>query len=263
MIMKMLNYGKTLQALLLADFVIFKKEYLNKIINVMIVTSTQILVTVHILPYFGLRPDFGLFMLGAWLSSYPLWEGYPMIANLISDISGEKKITYELLLPIPSSIVFLRLIISFALQSIATSILIIPLGKLFLPVQFDFSNVSWIACIVMFFVNSIFIGSFSIFVVSMIRHISSLEAAWQRFIFPLWFLGGFEFSWVAFHAIFPKASYLLLFNPIIYSNEGFRHALLQDESFIPTKICVIVLFLFASFFAIVGFKRLKKRLDFI
>jgi hypothetical protein len=230
---------------------------------VIVVTATQIFVTVYILPYFGLNADYGAFMIGAWLSSFPLWECYSFIANLISDLSGEKKISYELLLPIPTSIVFVRMIISFSLQSIAASFLIIPLAKLFLPNQFDLSHVSWITCALMFFANSIFIGAFGIFIVSMIKHILQLESAWQRFIFPLWFLGGFQFSWASLHVIFPRASYLELLNPIIYTTEGFRHALLQDPTFISAKICIVVLLLFASIFSYIGFKRIQKRLDFI
>lgn len=263
MIKNIINYWITIKALLLADYIIFKKEYVNKIINVVIVTMTQLIVTVYILPYFGLQSDYGAFMVGGALASYPLWESYPLVAGLISDLDGEKRLNYELLLPVPSYLIFLKIIVSFTLQSITSSFLIIPISKIFVMDQLQFHDVSWISLICMFFANNFFVGCFAIFVASTIRHISQLEAAWQRYIFPIWFLGGFQFSWTALHTIFPRASYLELLNPIIYTNEGFRSALLSDPTYIATYICIPLLYFFAFMFIHWGIRNLRKRLDFI
>ena len=258
-----INYWITVKAMLLADYVIFKKEYVNKVINVIVVTMTQIIVTIHILPYFGLQSDYGAFMVGGFIASYPLWESYPLIAGLISDLDGEKRLTYELLLPVPSYLIFLKLIISFTLQSIASSFLILPISKVFIMQQLQLQHISWLSLILMFFANNFFVGAFAIFIASTIKHILQLEAAWQRYIFPIWFLGGFQFSWTALHTIFPRASYLELLNPIIYTNEGFRSALLSDSTYIAAYICIPLLYFFAFTFMYCGIRNLRKRLDFI
>lgn len=132
MITTLTNYWITVKALLLADFAIFKKECINKVINVVIITMTQIVVTVYILPYFGLAADFGAFMIGGFVAAYPLWEAYPVVANLIGDIEGEKRLTYELLLPVPSYLIFFKMMLSFTFQSIVSSFLIIPISKFLL-----------------------------------------------------------------------------------------------------------------------------------
>jgi len=263
MIKNALNYWITIKALLLADYVIFKKDYINKVINVVVITMTQIVVTVYILPYFGLQSDFGAFMIGGFIAAYPLWETYPLVAGLTSDLDSEKRLTYELLLPVPSFLIFFKMILSFTLQSIASSFLIIPISKFFVMQEFQLQNVSWLALGMMFFANSFFMGAFGILIASLIKHISQLETAWQRYIFPLWFLGGFQFSWTALHTIFPRASYLELLNPILYTNEGFRSALLSDPTYIAAYLCVPILYFFAFTFMLWGIKNLRKRIDFI
>src|SRR5690348_9066554 len=191
MMQKLKNYSQTIFALLSADFAIFKNEYKDKLINIAIITHVQIVVTLYIMPYFGLKSDFTAFMVGSWLASAVLFEGYSFIATLVSDLSSEKKITYELLLPIPSWLVFVKLVTSFALQSIASSIIILPIAKLFLGNQLSLAHISPINLILMFFVNAFFIGAFCLALSSIIEHMGQMETAWVRFLFPLWFLGGF------------------------------------------------------------------------
>jgi len=245
------------------DYVIYKKEYFKKVMNVLVITTTQLIVTAYIMPYFGLQSNFGVFMIGGFIASYPFWKSYSLVAELVSDLEKERRLMYELLLPVPSYLIFLKIIISFTLQSIASSIFIIPIAKIFVVDQFNLTNISWVSLIMMFFANGFFAGAFAIFIASTIKYVLQLEEAWQRYIFPLWLLGGFEFSWVALHTIFPYASYLELLNPILYTNEGFRSALLADPTYIAANICIPILYFFAFIFLFLGIKKLKTRLDFI
>jgi hypothetical protein len=263
MMQRLKNYGETIFALLCAEFAIFRNEYKDKLINITIIAITQILVTLHIMPYFGLKSDFTAFMVGSWLASAALFEGYSFIATLVSDLSSEKKITYELLLPIPSWLIFIKMVTSFALQSIASSIIILPIAKLFLGNQLALSQISPLSLIAMFFVNSFFIGSLCLALASAIHHMGQMETAWVRFLFPLWFLGGFQFSFHALRTIFPRASYFFLANPILYTNEGFRSALLSHPEFIAVSTCVPILLTFTVILGIFGIKKLKTRLDFV
>lgn len=263
MIQNAMNYWSTIKALLFMDYTIYKKEYFKKVINVLVITTTQLIVTAHIMPYFGLQSNFGVFMIGGFIASYAFWKSYSLVAELVSDLEKEKRLTYELLLPVPSYLIFLKIIISFTLQSIASSIFIIPIAKFFVVDQFNLADISWTSLIMMFFANGFFAGAFAIFIASTIRYVTQLEEVWQRYIFPFWLLGGFEFSWEALHTIFPRASYLELLNPILYTNEGFRSALLADQTYISTWICVPILYFFSFAFLFLGIRNLKKRLDFI
>ena len=89
------------------------------------------------------------------------------------------------------------------------------------------------------------------------------DILWVRIVFPLWFLGGFEFSWNSVHLIAPKLSYLLLLNPIIYMTEGVRAALLGQDGMISFWICCLVLSVMFVGVGYWSFKALKKRLDFV
>lgn len=261
MIAKLYSYSKTVSALLEREFTVFKKDYSDNVIDIIIATSVQMIITIYILPYFGLSVDYGAFMLGGFVASSTFWQLYPFVAPLVADISGERTITYELMLPIPTWLVFFRMMLSFLIRITLVSIFVIPLGKLFLGDQFILSQISIVKTITLFLVGSLFVSAFGIFNVSVIYHMGQLSRAWSRFIFPLWMLGGFNFSWLSMNAMLPIFSYFALLNPMIYFHEGFRGALLGPQGFIPIWICVAMLVLFTFFFAYIGITRIKKRLD--
>lgn len=250
-------------ALICRELVVFKADFLNNIFDTIIATSVQMIVFIYILPYFGLPSNFGAFMFGGFIASSIFWQLYSFVAPLVADISGEKKVTYELMLPIPTWLVFFRMMLSFMIQAISISLIIIPVGKLFLGSQFSLENISIYKTIVMFIVGSLFVASFGISMVSIIHHMGQLARVWNRFIFPLWMLGGFNFSWLSMYAMIPLISYAALLNPMIYVHEGFRGAILGETGFIPVIICVPVLVGFSLLFSWVGIGKIKRKLDCI
>lgn len=261
MIKKIHSYCKTMWALIFRELVVFKSDFWGTVLDGVIATSVQMIVTIYILPYFGLQANFGAFMLGGFVASSIFWRLYSFSAPLIADITGERKITYELMLPIPTGLVFLRMMISFMLQAVSTSCVIIPLGKLFLGNQFDLTNISIFKTIVMFIAGSFFVSSFGIFIVSIIHHMGQISSVWTRFLFPLWMLGGFNFSWQSMNTMIPIISYITLLNPMIYFHEGFRGAILGESGFISVIICVPILIGFSILFSLVGIGKIKKKLD--
>ena len=90
-----------------------------------------------------------------------------------------------------------------------------------------------------------------------------LENAFMRIVYPLWFLGGFQFSWKVLHDCSPTLATLNLLNPYVYSMESMRAAALGQHDYLPFWYCIGALVLFTIMFASWGIIRLKKRLDFI
>jgi len=260
---KIYSYSKTILALILRDIFIFKANFLNNVIDIIIATSAQIIVFIYILPYFGLQADFGTFMLGGFVASSTFWQLYSFSAPLIADISGERKVSYELMLPIPAWLVFFRMMLSFMVQTISTTIFIIPLGKIFLRDQFNLAHISIVKTAIMFIMGSLFVASFGIIIVSVVHHMSQISRVWTRFLSPLWMLGGYNFSWLSMYNMIPNIAYFALLNPMIYVHEGFRAALLGQTGFIEVWICVPILIIFSLLFSWVGICKIKKRLDCI
>jgi len=257
------NYAITFKALLYADLIVFKKEILNKIIDNAIVVVINLLVMGFILQRFGLQSNFGLMMVGGLIPMTLLFYAYPFVFTTVGDIEGPRTISYYLTLPIPSGLILLKNACSIALQGFMLIATIIPLAKLVLGSQLDLTAISWGWLLIMSALSSFFFGVFSLWVISMIKNMSMLSSVFSRFIFPLWMLGGFQFSWQSIHLTYPWFSYIALLNPFIYTTEGIRASIIGQEEFLPFWSCVVAIIFFTVCFWCITYKRLKKRLDFV
>jgi len=109
----------------------------------------------------------------------------------------------------------------------------------------------------------LFVGAFSMFIVSIIKDMNHTNQIGVRFMFPLWFLGGSQFSWLTLHKFVPKVSYVALANPLIYAHEASRVAILGQKGYIPFWTCIGMLLLFTFLFGWLGIRKMKKRLDYV
>jgi ABC-type multidrug transport system permease subunit len=92
---------------------------------------------------------------------------------------------------------------------------------------------------------------------------SELGTVWSRMIFPMWFMGGFQFSWFAFYKVFPTMAIISLCNPMIYLTEMTRVAISGQEGYINFWLCVLAAIGFAALFMFLALYRLKKKLDYV
>lgn len=99
--MNSLSYLKICKDLVHADLLVFKQTLFDKFIDVAIWVILTMLVTIYIMPYFGLH-DFGVFQLGGILAAVGLFELYAGAIELVSDFEGNRIIDYNLTLPLPS-----------------------------------------------------------------------------------------------------------------------------------------------------------------
>jgi len=144
------------------------------------------------------------------------------------------------------------------------SILVFPVGKLLLWNQFSLEHFSFVKFYFLLLVASLFLGFFSIFIVSITKDMySGLDNIWTRILFPMWFLGGFQFTWKTVYHISPPLAYINLLNPLTYALEGGRAAALDPAQSLPYWLCIGALMLFTILFGYLGIQNLKKRLDCI
>ena len=100
-------------------------------------------------------------------------------------------------------------------------------------------------------------------IASFVKNLAAIEHVWLRFILPLWFFGGTQFSWQTIYNIAPYIGYLTLLDPLVYVMEGMRAAVLGQEGNLPFWLCVAVLWVLTVVFGWWAIKRLKTRLDFV
>lgn len=261
--MNKMYYIYTCWHLLCADLSILKKNLVDKLIDVAIWTVLTLFVTGYIMPYFGLSGNFGPFQLGGVIAAVGCFELYGQVVELLTDFNGDRIISYYLTLPIPAWMVLMSKALYFACTNFILSLAMFPLGKICLWNRLDLINVSYVKLVAILFVQSFFYSFCSFWCTSVIADISKIGSVWSRFIFPLWFMGGFQFSWYALHSFVPLIAYVDLINPMIYITEGTRAALLGQEEYLSYGLCFLMIILFSVLFMVIALGKLKKRLDFI
>ena len=261
--MNMPSYYHCAKTLLLTDYKVLRRTIAHKIINLGIRTVCYIFVNAYLLTQFGVTKTFGVMTLGAILAVTGIFEGYNCIATVVSDLESDKITYYYATLPLPSWVVFLRLIISNAVLFMILSVAALPMGKLLLWDTLNLCTINWLHLAITIVVANLFYGALVLFAASCAKGIEALDNAWARLMFPIWFLGGFNFSWHSLYNTSPSLAMLDLLNPVIYITECYRSSLLGPEGWLPFWNCIGMIILLTVITGWVGIKRLTRQCDFI
>jgi len=256
-------YFNICKNLILSDLIILKRLFVNKFIDKSIWIFSTMFVTAYIMPYFGLVNNFGLFQFGGIITTVGLFELYASVVELVADFEGDRIIDYTLTLPIPSWLAIISKSIYYFILYFALTVSVLPLGKLLLWNQLDLTQINYLKLLLAIFFQSMFYACFVILVSSVINSMSKLGIVWSRFISPMWFLGGFQFSWIALYNGFPIFAWISLLNPMIYITESTRVALIGQADYLNFWLCLVVIFSLSVVCLAIGLNNLKKRLDFI
>ena len=242
---------------------IARKGLWDQIINLYIWTSITLVIMGYIMQNFGLASGYGVFQFASIVAVVGLFEVYNSATKTIMDIGGDRSISYYLTLPAKPATVLLSMACSYGLVSMFLTAVLLPFGSLVLYNSFDISTISWVNFIIMAILANSF---FAIFTIAMIAHvgtISKMRNIWMRFIWPLWFLGCYQFSWKALYVVSAPCAYLALCNPITFVTEGMRGALLGSAAFLPWGLCCGALCCYIMIFWSYAYYKMKRLLDFV
>lgn len=251
---------KVFQQLLYRDLYIFRQHFFHrlKISCYWVLIST--FVTNLFLPAMGLH-NFGPFILISSAISYGFFTSIQNTINLIEDITSDQAILYELSLPISQWAIFFKFAVSNMIQGLAISMSMVPFGLIILWNLYAFHDFSWFKFITIFIIANIFYGSFSLILAAFLKNIGEIDNIWLRIIFPLWYLGCYQFPWKTLYKISPVLAYLDFLNPLTFIMEGGRSATIDSINSLPFSICCIMILLYAAISCYVGIFWMKKRLD--
>lgn len=261
--MQLPSYLAVCIELIRTDLLIFKNDLRSRCIDLVIWVSLQLGIITYVMPYFGLSQGFGTFQFGSVLAATALFELYGNVVNIISDFQSNRIIDYQLTLPVSSRAVLVSRMIAYAISYITITVIMLPVGKMLLWYQFDLTHVSWLKLALAITAQGLFYASFVFFPASLVLNLSQMRTVWSRFIFPMWFLGGFQFSWKALHSVLPAAAYAVLLNPLMYITESMRCALIGQEGFINFWVCIAAIVSFSALFMVLSLHFLQKRLDYV
>ncbi len=249
--------------LLRTDLEIFTQTIWDKLIDLFIWIVTMVLVTTYLMPAFGLAADYTGFLVASLVVSAGLFELYASVTNLISDFEGGDITSYYLTLPMPSYLVFIEKMVYYTINTATMGILVLPISKLLAWNSLDLSKLSYGKFLLILMLSNVFYAAFTLWVTSRVKGMEQIGSVWMRFVYPLWFLGGFQYSWKVLYLFSPMLAYISLINPMIYVMEGARAAVLGQEGSLNYWVCVVMLFLFTILCTWHGLKRLRKQLDYI
>jgi ABC-type polysaccharide/polyol phosphate export permease len=250
--------------LLFRSIAIYNKQLIDRSIDAVVWIATTLIIAEYVMPLFGINDkQYGTFIL---IGNFAIWGLFEMLTSVgifLGDIQGDKSISYYMSLPLPSYIIFIEQSFASAYRSMTSSILILPIGKLILGTDFIISTINWPKFIFACFMINIFYGFFTIFLASYCDNLSNLTMIRSRIIFPLWFLGCFQFQWGMLYKVLPFLAYIDLGNPLTFILEGIRSSTLGPEKYLPFWICMGMLIFFSILFGYLGIQKLKQRLDCI
>lgn len=241
----------------------YKKQFISDVINKTVWTICALVTAAYVWPKVGMSGNFGVFMAIGMIVSSAFWDVWGLSVQYVSDITGERVVDYYITLPIPTWLYFGTQITFYTCRSLVPSLIIMLLSKLILFSTFDLSIVCWWQAAIIIMLSTIFCSTFSLFVTSLVRDMDSVDNISMRFLLPMWFFGGSQFSWAMLQATVPLFAYINLFNPLIYAMEGVHVAFLGQAGYLQFWLCCMMLIIFSIVCAYTGARRLIKRLDCI
>ena len=252
---------RTCARLIWRDLVVFKPTFFDRFLNACIWVALTIVVFQYVFQDLGMQSDYGAFMACANAINWGFFEVMENVARLISDLQGEKSISYDLTLPLPQWMVFSRIALANAFQAMIVSLMILPLSIVILRNDFPLEHVCLGKLLLIFVISNLFYGFFSLWITSLIPNLDSMNNIWMRLIFPLWWLGGYQFSWNTIHTISPFIAKCMLLNPILYTCEGVRAAVFGQQGYLPFWVSFFALVFSTVLVGYIGTRRMLKRLD--
>ncbi len=264
--MQYANVLMTIYYMLYRSVIIMRQTLPDKIINHLFWVVLNIVIFFYIMPNspsVGTDANYGILISLSMPVSAAFFGAINCMYGLLYDVTNEgSNLRYELTLPVPHWLTFVKYGIEISLQTfIATSVLF-PIVYVLLYQHVAFTFLGIIKFYTILLTTSIFSGFFSIFIVSMAKDMfQGLDNVWIRIIFPIWFLGCFQFSWKDLYTINHWLAYADLLNPLTYALEASRSSIIADGSVLNFWLCVFALSIFALFFGYIGIQRLLKRMD--
>ncbi|MBI2344847.1 hypothetical protein HYV10_02115 [Candidatus Dependentiae bacterium] len=255
------NVMQTFWTLLIRDARTFQQHIFTRMIDACVWSGVSLYVSQYLLPLFGIDPKFASFLV---LSNLAVWAVFEVGTNMsifLGDLHANNSLSYYLSLPISSNLIFIRIALMDAYKSFMATIPLLVLAKLILQENFALSAINYPKLIVCWILAHILFGFFGLFVSSMTNSFEYITTIRQRILFPIWYLGCYQFTWYMLFKINPTIAYINLINPIVYVLEGMRGCINFNLETIPFYICILMMIAFTLLFGYFGIHNFKKRLN--
>lgn len=240
-----------------------RSQIKDMVINLYIWAFCSLVIMGYIMQSFGLASDYGCFQLAGIIGTVGLFEVYGNVTRNVMDFEGDRSISYYLTLPTKPWVIFGSMACFYTLIGVMLSAVIFPFCWMIMYNSFNIAAVSWLKAALIVVLSNLFFAIFTLLITAHVGSISKMRNVWTRFIFPLWILGAFQFSWAVVHNLSKPLSYIMLCNPIVYVMEGCRAALLGQEGSLPWEWCCVALLFSSVFCWMIMMKKMRRLLDIV
>lgn len=255
------NVAQTFLTLLIRDARTFQRHVFTRMIDACVWSGVSLYVSQYLLPLFGIDSKFASFLVLGNLAVWAVFEVGTNMSIFLGDLHSNNSLSYYLSLPISSNLIFIRIALMDAYKSFMATVPLIFLAKLILRENFVLSSINYPKLLLCWIMAHILFGFFGLFVSSMTGTFEYITTIRQRILFPIWYLGCYQFTWHMLFKVNPTIAYLNLINPIVYVLEGMRGCMDLELETIPFPICIIMTLFFTILFGYLGIHNFKKRLD--
>lgn len=252
---------KTFWWLVWRDIRILFTNIISTIFDSLILPISFILINGYVMPALGTPESYGSFMVLGWFIIMSLNTQSTAAGDLVTDMSTNKAIYYELTLPLPYWLTYVKYGIVYAVKSMIANMGVIPLGILLLFKRFNLAGLCVYKALLFFVVMNIFLASISLISAVSSKTSDSYWRFWLRWGWQLLNWGGLCASWFTMHKIFPRLALIDLLNPFVYIFDGMRSAILGQSGYLNFWLCLGVTLLVSLAFGYIGVRIFKKRMD--
>ena len=190
-----------------------------------------------------------------------LFQGIQSVAlPMVQEFGYTKEIEDRVMAPLPVSLVALAKVASGAIQGLIAAAIVFPIAAV-VPASPVHLEVDWLVLVTLAPLACITSAALGL-TFGTVFEPRTVPIMFGVVVIPLTFLGAVYYSWVALTPIkvagFSWLKVLVLLNPLIYMNEGFRAAL-TSASHMSLWAVYGALLAFGAFFLYMGVKGFKRR----
>ena len=245
------------------EIYLYSKDFFSDLIDTTIWFTSIILVVSYVYPALGMTKSFGPFYAIGMFATLSFFEIFSTISNYLSDLEGQRTITYHLTLPLPASLVLIKMALIHAFRKAVSGIIILPLCKIALLDRISLLDIQPIKFLLIYISSHIFMGMFAMFMASFVPKMSKVRQVFIRTLLPLWMFSGVEYPLNIIQSVAPSVAKINLLNPLLYVYEGLRTTALNPSEYLSFSTCFLAIWGFIVAFAVIGIWKHKKRLDCI
>lgn len=250
-------------ALLARDVNVIKKNFVNDLINTLVIVLFYEFIFGYMGSSIGVAPHASFNVFVGNLGILILFLSYGRAFTDLFDVHRTGFFDYKRTVPLSFNWLLLSYLLSYVMNYLMMLTPLFIIGKIVLGPKLSFALTNWplffgVVLMGMFFTAALYLN----FVFRVSIQFFSVDY-WQRVHGPLFLLGCSFFTFKPAAAYSSILSKILLLNPFTYINEGMRSTLSGSDTYLSASLCFTVLSALTILNLIVLFGFTKKRLDVV